>query len=217
VIFGSGYLRDTVSSSPTKGQLLLSGGLPLRDPVKKILGNVNPDWVGGWLNDFRYKNYAVSVLMDFRRGGENFSIGNWWGMYAGILESTLAGREVDWDDPGLIVKGIDRTTLLPNTTVVTAEDYNHTVYPIHEAAVYSTGFTKLREVRFSWDAPANIASRLRLSQLNVAFVGRNLLTWTDFPNYDPENSTSATNAGQGFDMGAMPTTRTFGLNFTLTP
>jgi outer membrane receptor protein involved in Fe transport len=217
VIFGSGYLRDTVSASPTKGQLLLSGGLPLRDPVKKILGNVNPDWVGGWLNDFRYKNYAVSVLMDFRRGGENFSIGNWWGMYAGILESTLAGREVDWDDPGLIVKGIDRTTLLPNTTVVTAEDYNHTVYPIHEAAVYSTGFTKLREVRFSWDAPANIASRLRLSQLNVAFVGRNLLTWTDFPNYDPENSTSATNAGQGFDMGAMPTTRTFGLNFTLTP
>ena len=217
VLFGSGYLRDTVTGSPTKGQLRLSGGLPLRDPVKRVLGNVNPDWVGGWLNDVRYKNYALSVLVDFRRGGQNFSVGNWWGMYAGILESTLKGREVDWDDPGLVVKGVDRTTGLVNTTVVTAEDYNHTVYPIHEAAIFNTGFTKLREVRFSWDVPSSMASRLRLSQLSVAFVGRNLLTWTDFPNYDPENSTSATNAGQGFDMGAMPTTRTFGLNFTLTP
>jgi len=217
VLFGSGYLRDTVTASPTRGQLLLSGGLPLRDPVKRILGNVNPDWVGGWLNDVRYKNYALSVLVDFRRGGQNFSIGNWWGMYAGILESTLKGREVDWDKPGLVVKGIDKTTRAVNTTVVTAEDYNHTVYPIHEAAIFNTGFTKLREVRLSWDVPSSMASRLRLSQLNLAFVGRNLLTWTDFPNYDPENSTSATNAGQGFDMGAMPTTRTFGLNFTITP
>jgi TonB-linked SusC/RagA family outer membrane protein len=218
VLFGTGYLRDTVTGSPTNGQLLLTaGGLPQRDPVKKILGNVNPDWVGGWLNDVRYKNYALSVLVDFRRGGQNFSIGNWWGMYAGVLESTLEGREVDWDDPGIVVKGKNAGTGLPNTVAVTAEDYNHTVYPIHEAAVYNTGFTKLREVRLSWDAPASIASRLRLSQLNVAFVGRNLLTWTDFPNFDPENSTNATNAGQGFDMGAMPTTRTFGLNFTLTP
>jgi TonB-linked SusC/RagA family outer membrane protein len=217
VIFGSGYLRDTVTGSPTRGQLLLSGGLPLRDPVKKILGNVNPDWVGGFLNDVRYKNYALSVLVDFRRGGQNFSVGNWWGMYAGVLESTLKGREVDWDNPGLVVKGIDNVTRAVNTTVVTAEDYNHTVYPIHEAAVYNTGFTKLREVRFSWDVPSSMVSRLRLAQLNVAFVGRNLLTWTDFPNYDPENSTSATNAGQGFDMGAMPTTRSFGLNFTITP
>ena len=50
-------------------------------------------------------------------------------------------------------------------------------------------------------------TKVRASQLNVAFVGRNLLTWTDFPNYDPENSTNAGNGGQGYDMGAMPTTR----------
>ena len=54
-------------------------------------------------------------------------------------------------------------------------------------------------------------------QLNIAFVGRNLLTWTDFPNYDPENSTNAGNGGQGYDMGAMPTTRSFGINLTIVP
>ena len=53
--------------------------------------------------------------------------------------------------------------------------------------------------------------------MNVALVGRNLWTKTDFPNYDPENSTNAGNGGQGFDMGAMPTTRNFGFNFSITP
>ena len=78
-------------------------------------------------------------------------------------------------------------------------------------------FVKLREVRLSWDAPASIANRLRSTQLNIAFIGRNLATWTDFPNYDPENASNAGNGGQGYDMGAMPTTRAFGINVTLTP
>ena len=212
VLFGYAYLRDSAT-----GKRMLSGGLPLRDPTKRILGNVNPDWTGGWANEFRYKSVAVNVLVDFRRGGQNFSIGNWWGQYAGILASTLEGRQEDWDKPGLIIDGIDKATGKPNTVRVTAEDYNHTVYPINEAGIFNTGFTKLREVRFSWDVPRQYADKVRASQLNLAFVGRNLLTWTDFPNYDPENSTNAGNGGTGYDMGAMPTTRSFGINITIVP
>ncbi len=212
VLFGYGYLRDSAS-----GQLLLADGLPQRAAAKSVLGNVNPDWVGGWANELRYKRLTLNTLIDFRRGGQNFSIGNWWGTYAGVLETTLKGREVDWNDPGLVVKGIDQATGVANTVNVTAEDYGHSVYPINEAGIFNTGFAKLREVRLSWDVPTSLASRARLSGLNVSFVGRNLFTWTDFPNYDPENAANAGNGGQGFDMGAMPTTRSIGLNLTITP
>lgn len=211
-LFGYAYARDSAT-----GKLMTAGGLPYRDPVKRVLGNVNPDWTGGWSNDFRWKSVSLNTLIDVRHGGQNFSVGNWWGQYAGVLASTLKGREVDWDNPGLIVNGIDKTTKQPNTTRVTAEDFNHTVYPINEAGIYNTGFVKLREVRLSWDAPSRIASRLGTTQLNIALIGRNLATWTDFPNYDPENATNAGNGGQGYDMGAMPTTRSFGINVTLTP
>jgi len=212
VIWGNGWRRDS-----TTGKLLLSGGLPQRNTTKRILGNVNPDWVGGWGNEVRYKNYTLNTLVDIRSGGQNFSIGNWWGMYAGILESTLKGREVDWDKPGLIVEGTDEDTGQPNTTVVTAEDYAHNLYPTHEPAILPTGFIKLREVKFTWDVPANLLTKLKLAQMSVALVGRNLWTKSDFPNYDPENSTNAGNGGQGFDMGAMSTVRSFGLNITITP
>jgi len=212
VIFGYGYKRDS-----TTGQLLLADGLPQRGAAKQILGNVNADWVGGWANEIHYKNFGLNTLIDVRHGGQNFSIGNWWGTYAGILANTLVGREADFNKPGIVAQGIDQATGKANTVNVTAEDYYHSVYPVHEAAIYNTGFAKLREARLSWDAPASVAGKLRLSQMNLAFVGRNLFTWTKFPNYDPENSSNAGNGGQGFDMGAMPTTRSFGLNLTITP
>jgi len=168
-------------------------------------------------NEFRYKNWTFSSLFDIRTGGQNFSVGNWWGDYAGILASTLKGREQDWNSPGLVVDGIDVDTGKPNTINVTAEDYHHNIYPVVEDAIYSTAFVKLREVRISWDVPGNRLEGLHLKALNVALVGRNLHTWTKFPNYDPENAANSGNGGQGFDMGALPTTRSIGLNFTITP
>jgi len=212
VLFGYGYARDSAT-----GKMITSGGLPTRDPVQKILGNINPKWTGGWANEFRYKAWSLNTLLDFRQGGQNFSVGNWWGQYAGILASTLNGREIDWDKPGLIIDGIDKVTKKANTTRVTAEDYNHTVYPINEAAIFNSGFTKLREVRVAWDVPTRLAAKVRASQLNVAFIGRNLWTRTDFPNYDPENANNASNSGQGYDMGALPTPRSFGINLTIVP
>lgn len=214
VLWGQSWQRDSAT-----GKLLTVGGLPIGSGSSKlgILGNVNPDWTGGWANEFRYNSWALNTLLDIRRGGQNFSVGNWWGMYAGILSSTMKGREVDWNNPGLVVDGIDKATGKPNTTVVTAEDYGHNLYPVPEAALYNSGFVKLREVRLSWDVPSRLAARANLSQMNLSFVGRNLLTWTDFPNYDPENATNSGNGGQGYDMGALPSTRSFGINLTVTP
>jgi TonB-linked SusC/RagA family outer membrane protein len=212
VLWGPGWLRDSAT-----GKEITSGGLPVGSTTNKILGNVNPDWTGGWSNEFRYKNWGLSSLLDIRHGGQNFSVGNWWGMYSGILSSTLKGREVDWNNPGLLVDGIDQTTGKQNTIRVTAEDYGHNLYPTAEPAVFNSGFVKLREVRLSYDVPPRYISRLNLNGLNVSLIGRNLATWTSFPNYDPENATNAGNGGQGFDMGAMPTTRNFGINLTITP
>ena len=212
VLWGKGWVRDSAT-----GKVMTSGGLPIGSGQSKILGNVNPDWTGGWSNEFHYQRWSLSTLLDIRRGGQNFSVGNWWGMYAGVLSSTLKGREVDWNKPGLIVDGIDSKTGLKNTITVTAEDYGHNLYPTAEPAVFNTGFVKLRDVRLTYDMPGKYIQRMNLSQLSVTFIGRNLATWTSFPNYDPENASNAGNGGQGFDMGAMPTTRNLGISLTLVP
>ena len=159
----------------------------------------------------------LSTLVDIQHGGQTFSVGNWWGSYAGILENTLSGREVEWNKPGLVVKGIDAATGKANTTVVTTEDYQHSIYPIVESAILPSGFAKLREMRLGYEVPLSFVKDLRLSQVNVALVGRNLYTWTAFPNYDPEYVANSGNAGRGLEMGALPSLRSIGLNITITP
>ena len=51
------------------------------------------------------------------------------------------GREVDWDNPGVIVKGIDATTGQPNTTTVTSEEYFQSSVPAARAVHRTTRAT----------------------------------------------------------------------------
>jgi hypothetical protein len=86
-LFGNGYLRDS------QGRWMLDAdGLPRIDPVRRVLGQYQPDWLGGVQNRFTYGPVDLSVLLDGQWGGSIFSTTDWFGEYSGVLESTLRGR-----------------------------------------------------------------------------------------------------------------------------
>jgi TonB-linked SusC/RagA family outer membrane protein len=209
-LFGYSFERDEAT-----GKLLTSDGLTLPGP-RKVLGNIQPDWTGSWSNTFRYKNFTLYGLVDVKKGGDIYSITNFFGDYAGVLESSLRGREVDWDKPGLIVDGIDVDTGEPNTVRVTAERYFQNIFPVNEPYVYDGSFVKLREIRLGFDLPQAWANRMYADAVNIAVTGRNLHTWTDVPNIDPEFSYTTDNL-QGIEYTVLPNARTFGLSVRLTP
>ncbi len=209
-IYGNAFLRDSAT-----GQLLLSGGLPQVGPLK-VLGNIQPDWTGGWSNTLRYKRLTFSALFDIRQGGDIFSITNYFGAYTGTLAFTMRGREKDWNDPGITLSGIDVATGQPNTTTVTSEQYFQSLFHIAEPFIYKDSYIKLREVRLALDVPPSILDRLRLSSATLALYGRNLWTHTNVPNIDPEFSYSAGNA-QGIEFAELPNPRSFGISFQVTP
>lgn len=214
VIYGYTYARDSAT-----GQILTSGGIPELGPLS-VLGSVQPDWTGGWNNEFRYKGVSVSALIDIHEGGHIFSVSNMFGNYTGIFTNTLKGREVDWNNPGYVVKGCedDGTGHCggPNATVVTSEDYFENLFPITEPFTYKDSYIKLREVRVGWDLPLSITSTLHVSQANLAVYGRNLYTNTKVPNIDPEFAYSAGNS-QGLEFAALPNPKSFGISLQVTP
>jgi len=210
-LFGAGFLRDSAT-----GQVLINGGLPEADPTLKVLGNYNPDWVGGWNNEFRLKRFVMSGLIDVRRGGDIFSVSNMFGNYTGVFNNTLQGREVDWNNPGIVARGIDAETGAANAKNVTSEAYFQSLYGIHEAFVYDGSFVKLRELRVGYDLPQSFLGRARVRSANVSLVGRNLLMRSRIPNVDPETALSTSNA-QGLEFASIPTARSFGFNITFTP
>jgi TonB-linked SusC/RagA family outer membrane protein len=223
-IFAYGFARDSAT-----GKIFTDGGLTVIGG-RKILGNIQPTWTGGWSNTVTFRNVTVSGLLDIRRGGQIASITNFFGDYSGVTKESLRGREVDWNNPGIVVDGIDINTCsaafqagttqlcngLPNTINVTAERYFQNIFPVTEPYIYDASYVKLRELRVGLDLPGTWASRFNARAISVAVTGRNLHTWTKVPNIDPEFSYTVGNF-QGVEFGALPNARSWGLSFRVTP
>jgi TonB-linked SusC/RagA family outer membrane protein len=216
VLFGNGYLTDEQGN-----WLLDSRGRPQADPVRRVLGNYNPDWVGGFSNRFSFGPWELSALVDGQRGGDIFSVTNWFGEYAGVLESTLRGRENDFCDPGIVVEGylpdgswngdgIDDQTVCPET-------YFGRNWGNQESGMDDATYLKLREVRLGYELPASLMDRFGFSGGDLAFIGRNLFLWApNMDNIDPETAFDATNR-QGFEFGQFPTARSLGFSISIRP
>ena len=202
-LYGNAFLRDE------DGQLILADGLPQADPQKRVLGNYNPDYTAGINNAFRFRGVDFSFLLDTKQGGDLFTVTHMFGRYAGVLEETLVGRE------GMVVEGVNDDGT-PNTTETNANDYNHSLYGIHEAHIFDASFIKLREMKLGFGIPQSYAERFRISSAYLSLVGRNLWLKTDVPHIDPETAFSAGNV-QGIEFGQFPSTRSFGFHLSVTP
>ena len=54
----------------------------LTTTTSNVIGNINPDWIGGMNNSFRYKNLTLSFLIDVRKGGDLFSLDMYYGQFS---------------------------------------------------------------------------------------------------------------------------------------
>lgn len=210
-IRGYAYRRDDA------GNILTSNGRPLRETTLSVLGNIQPKWTGGWANQFSFGSFSLNTLLDIRRGGKIYSVTNMFGEYAGVLESSLEGREEDWDKPGVLFKGVDVVTGQPNTRRVTAETFFHGLFRFTERYLYDASYVKLRELRLSYELPSTWASRiLGAREASIAVTGRNLKMWTNVPNIDPEFAYSSRN-DQGIEVNMSPNPRSIGFNLRIVP
>ena len=211
-IYGFGFLRAP------DGQIIYNAnGLPARPSEIQYIGNAFADWKGGWLNEFTYKNFSMSFLIDGQYGGTVYSQTHHKMSEQGKLEHTLRGR----DDGFIIGDGVVANgdgTFSPNTKQVNLADYYADYYRRAnvESNSFDASFIKLREFRLAFNFPKNLLQRTPLQQATIAVYGRDLAMITDFPIFDPE--TAALNGGTilpGVEMGQLPTPRTYGFNVTL--
>lgn len=68
-------------------------GYPVMTTEKQILGNFNPDWMGGVNSDFSYKGVSLKMAFDIRMGGELYSMTNLRLYETGLHKGTLPGRD----------------------------------------------------------------------------------------------------------------------------
>jgi TonB-linked SusC/RagA family outer membrane protein len=190
----------------------------------EIIGNVNPDWIGGISNTLTYKNLAFSFLIDTRKGGDIFSLDMYYGLATGLYPET-AGlndlgnpvRNTILDGGGVILPGV-KADGTPNDIRVPGDDYGVFGYRRNPAAafVYDASFVKLREVSLTYSLPQGILAKIApVKSVDFSLIGRNLMILhKDLPYADPEDGLSSGNY-QGFQTGSYPSTRNIGFNVRL--
>jgi len=186
-----------------------------------VIGNANPNWIGGINNSFRYKNFNLSFLLDFRKGGSVFSLDSYYGMDTGLYPETAGlndlgnpSRNTIANGGGVILPGVNANGS-PNTTRV--ENVGSGLYGYEynpdKAFVYDAGYVKLREAVIGYSLPQKLVSKLGpVKGVDLSLVGRNLwIIHKNVPYSDPEEGLSSGNL-QGYQGGAYPSVRTVSFN-----
>ncbi|MCU0338434.1 MAG: SusC/RagA family TonB-linked outer membrane protein [Spirosomaceae bacterium] len=213
-LFGIGFERAP------DGQIIYANGLPVVSTTPRILGNIQPDWTGGFMNTLTYKGISFSTLVDVRMGGDFFDEGTGTARWTGQYEETAIGRE-----EGVIGKGVkvvsrnaDGTPVYgPNDVIVAGNQFYGYNNPrrFHEAVIFDGSYVKLREATLGYTIPEAIMQRIGFRTAKVSVVGRNLLMlFSNNPHIDPEVDRFGGNR-QGFAYGELPSSRSVGFNVTL--
>ena len=209
-MYGNAFVRDP------KGNIVYQNGVPeVTSSQNTLLGNYNPDFVLGWTNNFTYKNFNMSFVWDWHQGGKFYSYTALGILNGGMSVETLPGRETGIIGKGVMLDGTGK--YVPNNVKVDAATYYLGYYNANnnEVFMYNATYVKLREFRFGYTFK-HLFSNASKANLNLSFVARNVLEFTQNKDVDPE--TLALRGQQilpGTEFLSIPATRSLGLSLNM--
>jgi TonB-linked SusC/RagA family outer membrane protein len=154
-----------------------------------------PTFFGGFTNALSFKGFDFSAMFSFQGGNylyDNSEIGRVYG--GGLLSRDLIGNT--WMQPGDVTKYPRR--MWNNTYNINNEGnpvFNNDGTPNHNTSynpgaldrfLYKGDFLRLRSLQLGYNVPAAFSNRLKLQGLRVFVSGNNILTFTGFRGWDPE-------------------------------
>jgi TonB-linked SusC/RagA family outer membrane protein len=163
-----------------------ANGMPTGTPLKKVIGDPNPDYTASLVNELSYKKFGLRVQFDAVQGVDI------WNADFRTRQGVGNGKVAEQEHLGLLPRG-----------------YISSVYQIEEWRIDDGSFVKLREISLSY----NLGRIKGFNNLTLSLSGRNLISWDDYKGYDPEvNAGGQSTVLRGIDFGAVPIPRTFSFN-----
>lgn len=222
-----GQIRGTGKTFIDGKPIVTAGGLFVASTAPKTFGSVLPDFTGGFLNTVSYKNFVLSMNIDFQKGGKFFSVSDMWGSFSGLTKRTasLNDNGVPVRDPvseggGVHVVGVldangDGVSEGDVDVYVDAQTYYHQFFnsKIVDPHVYDLTFVKLRELSLGYQIPVQKIGMLSkvFTSASVSVVGRNLwLMYSQVDDFDPSEISGAFG-----ENGQFPSVRSYGFNVKL--
>lgn len=208
---GHFYLRNN------KGQLLIdpTTGLPIQSGNFLDAGyDRHPDFTLGLTNSLKYNRFSLSMLLDFRKGGDVFDATDHYLTTHGLSMRTL-DRNQPRVVPGVLQDGKENTANPTINNIVVTPNSQPGYYTGMSEELFiekNINWVRLKDVTLSYALPENLARNA-----SVFISGNDLFLITNYTGMDPiVNGNSAAvggSGGVGIDYGNFPVPRSisFGL------
>nr|WP_314980712.1 SusC/RagA family TonB-linked outer membrane protein [uncultured Prevotella sp.] len=179
-----------------------SGGMSLEAVEPIYLGKTTPDFTMGWNNNFTYKNFGLSFLINARFGGVVTS-----STQALLDRFGVSKASADARDAGGV--------MIPNQGLYDAKKY-YTLVATGENDLagyytYSATNVRLQELTLSYKFNSKLFNNV-IKDLTLSFVATNpWMIYCKAP-FDPELTASTGTYGQGNDYFMQPSLKSYGFS-----
>ena len=179
-----------------------SGGMNLETVEPIYLGKTTPDFTMGWNNNFTYKNFGLSFLINARVGGIVTS-----STQALLDRFGVSKASADARDAGGV--------MIPNQGLYDAKKY-YTLIATGENDLagyytYSATNVRLQELTLSYKFNSRLFNNV-IKDLTLSFVATNpWMIYCKAP-FDPELTASTGTYGQGNDYFMQPSLKSYGFS-----
>lgn len=156
---------------------------------RTVIGNVEPDFFGGFSTAFSYKNFNLSAFFQYSVGAESV----WNGIPYGVSNILGSNKYSEyglntWTPENRDARYAKAVYFDPAGNARTSDRY-----------LFSSSYLRLKSLQISYTLNSSIVKDMGIDYARLTLSANNLATWTKWPGLDPEtfsersNITSQTN------------------------
>jgi len=212
-----GIAANGVYGTPQPGSLkwkdLNGDGRITPDGDRTVIGNANPNFTGGWFNQVTYKNFDLSVFVNFVVGNDIYNANKieWTdGAFANLNTLDIMKNRFTYINPSngqRVTDPKELEALNANASIWTPVRVQR--WWLHSWAIEDGSYLRFNNVTIGYNLPKRLVEKAKITSLRVFATVNNLATITNYSGYDPDVTARRSDPlTPGVDFAAYPRSRT---------
>jgi TonB-dependent starch-binding outer membrane protein SusC len=176
----------------------LTGDGNVNESDKTVIGNGLPKHIGGFNNNFTYKNFSLNVFFQWSYGNDIYNANRM--MFEGNSSAKNSLNQYE--------TYINRWTMdNQGSTMFRAGGQGPNGY-YSDYYLEDGSYIRLKTIALSYALPQKLVKKASFKDLRLSVTAQNLYTWTSYSGMDPEVSVRNSTLTPGFDFSAYPQAKT---------
>lgn len=215
---GSWKFKDIAGATDANGNPMGDG--VINDEDRSVIGDANPVHFGGITNNFSYKQFDLSVFMDWSWGNEVYNASKLFYTLGdsdnrnvlGFVRdrwSTIDANGMEVTDPAALAE------MNQGASMARVDELGINKMRLHSWAIEDGSFFRINNISLGYNIPKRYLKRVGISACRLYATANNIYTFTNYSGFSPEVSTrNSKGVTPGVDYGAYPRSRSyvFGVN-----